>query len=226
MPAPMSMIIVCSSASSPYATANGSLTISRLSTIPFIELRRYCLFVRSAAAGTPTTARTFAAVDLAVRADADEAEEMLEQLAHGLDVLLRAFFQQAALERAMKVEHGAVGDGVVADEDVRLRTFFATMSAGQPTKLSTTKRSPFDAEIALREVPRSIPTWRISAIRSSSFLLRRVARRSRMRGFRAKSASAICCAVVGAAAASPLRFDSTCIRPRRGWPASRSRRAR
>ena len=33
------------------------------------------------------------------------------------------------------------------------------MSAGQPTKLSTTKRSPFDAEIALREVPRSIPTW-------------------------------------------------------------------
>ena len=42
--------------------------------------------------------------------------------------------------------------------------FFATMSAGQPTKESTTKRSPFDAEMALREVPRSMPTWRMSAI--------------------------------------------------------------
>src|SRR5438270_5789687 len=53
----------------------------------------------------------------------------------------------------------------------RLRIFFATMSAGQPTKESTTKRSPFDAEMALREVPRSMPTWRMSAI-SSPFLLR------------------------------------------------------
>jgi hypothetical protein len=44
----------------------------------------------------------------------------------------------------------------------RLSTLRATMSAGQPTKLSTTKRSPFDAEIELREVPRSIPTWRSS----------------------------------------------------------------
>src|SRR5687767_10909006 len=44
------------------------------------------------------------------------------------------------------------------------------MSSGQPTKLSTTKRSPFDAEMALREVPRSIPTWRISAILFVSFL--------------------------------------------------------
>src|SRR5688500_4906353 len=60
---------------------------------------------------------------------------------------------------------------------VLLRTFFATMSTGQPTKLSTTNFSPFDAEIALRDVPRSIPTWRISgwdAISSCSFLLLRV----------------------------------------------------
>ena len=46
----------------------------------------------------------------------------------------------------------------------RFRLFFATLSAGQPTKESTTKRSPFDAEMALREVPRSMPTWRMSAI--------------------------------------------------------------
>src|SRR5438876_8587235 len=58
---------------------------------------------------------------------------------------------------------------------VRLRIFFATMSAGQPTKLSTTKRSPFDAEMELLEVPRSIPTWRICdvAIPLCSFLLLR-----------------------------------------------------
>src|SRR5688572_15288219 len=63
---------------------------------------------------------------------------------------------------------------------VLLRTFFATMSTGHPTKLSTTNFSPFDAEIALRDVPRSIPTWSISgwdAISSCSFLLRRVVRR-------------------------------------------------
>src|ERR1051326_1913292 len=51
----------------------------------------------------------------------------------------------------------------------RLRIFFATMSAGQPTKESTTKCSPFDAEMALREVPRSMPTWRMSAISSPFF---------------------------------------------------------
>src|SRR5262245_19515871 len=40
----------------------------------------------------------------------------------------------------------------------RLRIFRATRSAGQPTKLSATMRSPVDVEIALREVPRSMPT--------------------------------------------------------------------
>src|SRR5262245_55727147 len=40
----------------------------------------------------------------------------------------------------------------------RLRILRATRSAGQPTKLSATMRSPVDVEIALREVPRSIPT--------------------------------------------------------------------
>src|SRR5690349_10198501 len=40
----------------------------------------------------------------------------------------------------------------------RFRTFRATRSAGHPTKLSTTIRSPADVEIALREVPRSMPT--------------------------------------------------------------------
>src|SRR6476661_4512503 len=40
----------------------------------------------------------------------------------------------------------------------RFRILRATRSAGQPTKLSTTTRSPADVEIALRDVPRSMPT--------------------------------------------------------------------
>ncbi len=42
---------------------------------------------------------------------------MLEELAHRFDVFLRPFLEQAALERAVEVEHGAVGHGLVADED-------------------------------------------------------------------------------------------------------------
>src|SRR3954451_22126370 len=64
------------------------------------------------------------AVDLAVRADADEAEQMFEQLADGFDVLLRPFFQQAAFERAMEVEHRAVRDRLVSDQDVAFEHLF------------------------------------------------------------------------------------------------------
>jgi hypothetical protein len=43
---------------------------------------------------------------------------MAQQLAHGFDVLLGAFLEQAALERPMQVEHRAVGHGLMADQDV------------------------------------------------------------------------------------------------------------
>src|SRR5262245_6569314 len=44
----------------------------------------------------------------------------------------------------------------------RFKTLRATRSAGQPTKLSTTYCSPVDEEMALRDVPKSIPTLTIS----------------------------------------------------------------
>src|SRR4051812_1090035 len=64
------------------------------------------------------------AVDFSVRADANEAEQVLEQLANGFDVLLRAFLEQATFERAVKVEHGAVCHRFVADQDVALEHLF------------------------------------------------------------------------------------------------------
>jgi len=51
---------------------------------------------------------------------ADEPEEVAEQLTDGFDILLRPFFQQAALERSMEIEHRPIRDGVVADEDLTL----------------------------------------------------------------------------------------------------------
>src|SRR5215212_5553189 len=171
----MSTIIVCNSASSPYATANGSETISRLSTIPFIELRRYCLFVRSAAAGTPTTARTLCASVLPFTPTRRRRCLSSSRTAS-------TSFSEPSFSRPRS--SGRCRSSMVRFETAscpirtsRLRTLRATMSSGHPTKLSTTKRSPFDAEIALRDVPRSMPTWRMSsAMIRDSFLLRTIIR--------------------------------------------------
>src|SRR5687767_16004315 len=53
----------------------------------------------------------------------------------------------------------------------RFSTLRATRSAGHPTKLSTTNCPPLDAEIALREVPRSMPTRNGAAADCSSTLI-------------------------------------------------------
>src|SRR5215467_8697574 len=57
----------------------------------------------------------------------------------------------------------------------RLRIFRATRSAGQPTKLSATMCSPVDVEIALRDVPRSIPTVNIPSDDLSAAMYRLLA---------------------------------------------------
>src|SRR5581483_8865833 len=49
---------------------------------------------------------------------------MLQQLANGLHVFVRSFFEQAALQRAMQIEHRAIGDGVVADQHIPLENLF------------------------------------------------------------------------------------------------------
>ena len=123
--------------------------------MPLSALRRCCLLIRIASAGTPTTARTGWRLPFF---GADERQQMAQQLARRLNVLLRAFLDQAPFERSMEVEHRAVVERLPADQQSRLSTLRATMSAGQPTKLSTTYCSPFDEEMALRDVPRSIPT--------------------------------------------------------------------
>src|ERR1051325_10403524 len=169
----MSMIIVCSSASSPYATANGSLTISRLSTMPFIELRRYCLFVRSAAAGTPTTARTFSASVFPFTPT--RRSRCLSSSRTASTSLSEPSFKRPRSSGRCRSSMVRLDTASCPISTSRLSTLRATMSSGHPTKLSTTKRSPFDAEIALRDVPRSMPTWRMSsAMIRDSFLLRPV----------------------------------------------------
>ena len=143
--------------------------------MPFIALRRYCLFVRSAAAGTPTTARTFDAVDLPFALDADQAAAGAEQLAHGFDVLLRAFLDQAALERAVEVEHGAVRDRLVADQDLALEDLLRH-HVHRPADEAVD-----DEALAVRRGDRAPRGAEVdpdvedlgSAIRSGSFLLRR-----------------------------------------------------
>ena len=45
---------------------------------------------------------------------------MAQQLARRLDVLLRAFLDQAAFERAVEVEHRPVVEGLPADQQVAL----------------------------------------------------------------------------------------------------------
>src|SRR5687768_12074013 len=167
----MSMIIVCSSASSPYATANGSDTISRLSTIPFIELRRYCLFVRSAAAGTPTTARTFeASIFPFFPLTPTRRSRCLRSSRTASTSFSEPSFRRPRSSGRCRSSIVRFSTASCPMRTSRFRTFRATMSRGQPTKLSTTKRSPLDAEMALLEVPRSMPTLRISAILFISFL--------------------------------------------------------
>src|SRR3954453_10902496 len=143
--------------------------------MPFIELRRYCLFVRSAAAGTPTTARTFEPCTLPLALTPTRRSRCLSS-----SRTASTSFSEPSLSRPRS--SGRWRSSMVRFATAswpmrtsRLRTFRATMSAGQPTKLSTTKRSPFDAEIALREVPRSMPTCSSSSAISTPFL-RRVAR--------------------------------------------------
>ena len=87
---------------------------------------------------------------------------MIDQLANRLDVLLGAFFDESALERPAQIEHRPVFQRLFPDEQISLEDLRATRSAGQPTKLSTTTRSPADVEIALRDVPRSMPTVKTS----------------------------------------------------------------
>ena len=50
----------------------------------------------------------------------DERQQMAQQLARRLDVLLRAFLDQALFERAAQVEHRPVLDGLPADQKVAL----------------------------------------------------------------------------------------------------------
>src|SRR3954453_5484001 len=55
---------------------------------------------------------------------------MFEQLADGFDVLLRTFLEQAAFERTMEVEHGAVRHRFVADQDVAVEHIFRARVGG------------------------------------------------------------------------------------------------
>jgi len=103
------MIIECSRASSPYATANGSETIMRLSTTPFHSaLRKYCLFVRSARRRNADDRADVLGVDVAGLLRLRRATADAEKRSNRLDVLLRTFLQQAALERTMQIEHRTV----------------------------------------------------------------------------------------------------------------------
>ena len=116
--------------------------------------------MRIAAAGTPTTARTGGVLAVLRR---HERQQVAQQLARRLEVTIGAFLDQPALERPMQIEHGAVVERVAADQRSRLSTLRATRSAGQPTKLSTTNCPPLEDEMALREVPRSMPTLNASS---------------------------------------------------------------
>src|SRR5579884_268526 len=57
---------------------------------------------------------------------------MLQKLANGLHIFVRSFFEQAALERAMQIEHRAIGHRVVPDQNISFENFFRD-HVGGPT---------------------------------------------------------------------------------------------
>ena len=168
-----------------------------------------------------------AAVDLAAIADSDQAEQVLEQLAHRLNIFLRALLEQSALEGAMEVEHGAVADGFVADQHLALE-HFARDHVGGPADeavddetlaVRSGNRTPRRAEVnsdmedlggchVLRFLSSAVHHWRLH-----------------MRGCRGR-APGQSAAGRWRFRASPLRGHWTDIRPRRGLPACRLRRVR
>src|SRR5262249_33255215 len=126
-----------------------------LSNSPLSTSRRCCLFVRSAAAGTPSTART-GAVSFAFFVTIESRWPISSRTAS-------ASFSDASLmsPRSSGRRRSSIvrlSRASLPTSTSRLSIFLATRSAGQPTKLSMTTRSPVDVEMALREVPRSIPT--------------------------------------------------------------------
>ena len=61
-----------------------------------------------------------------------------------------------------------LSSGLAADQEVALEHLARHQVGGQPTKLSTTNCSPFDAEMALRDVPRSMPTLQCECSRRTA----------------------------------------------------------
>src|SRR6185369_6505548 len=130
-----------------------------LSNSPLRTSRRFCLLVRMAAAGTPSTARTDEASlppffeTRSMRCPSSSRTAWMSLSDPSLISPRSSGRRRSSIVRCSRAS--------LPTSTSRLRILRATRSAGQPTKLSMTMRSPVDVEIALREVPRSMPTVNI-----------------------------------------------------------------
>src|SRR5258706_2193029 len=127
-----------------------------LSNRPLRTSRRFCWLLRSAAAGTPSTART----------DVDSLPLFLatsrSRWPSSSRTACTSFSEPSLMSpRSSGRRRSSIvrlSRASLPTSTSRLRILRATRSAGQPTKLSTTMRSPVDVVMALRDVPRSMPT--------------------------------------------------------------------
>ena len=158
----MSTMSVCSNASLPYATAKGSETIIRPSTMPVSVLRSCCLLMRIASAGTPTTARTFCDPSFPPFSRLPLTPTSPSRWVSSSRTAARSFSEPSRMRpRSSGRCSSSMGRFSSASWPMstsRLRILRETMSTGQPTRLLTTCRCPFEAEMELWEVPRSMPT--------------------------------------------------------------------